>query len=74
MNLSYSLRRITCAGSKGMISARNIKAPHFVLRRNMLRLYSIYEERKTALEASRIPFGGQRYSFFVGNDAVFLRC
>jgi len=28
MNLSYSLRRITCAGSKGMISARNIKAPH----------------------------------------------
>jgi len=28
MNKSYSLRRITCAGSKGMISARNIKAPH----------------------------------------------
>ena len=28
MNLSYSLRGITRAGSKGMISARNIKAPH----------------------------------------------
>ncbi len=25
---SYSLRGITRAGSKGMISARNIKAPH----------------------------------------------
>jgi len=48
MNLSYSLRGITRAGSKGMISARNIKAPHFE------------KERKTALEASRIPFGGQR--------------
>jgi len=30
MNLSYSLRGITRAGSKGMISARNIKAPHLV--------------------------------------------
>ncbi|GEM_PF-3738000 len=28
MNLSYSLPGITRAGSKGMISARNIKAPH----------------------------------------------
>jgi hypothetical protein len=28
MNWSYSLRGITRAGSKGMISARNIKAPH----------------------------------------------
>ncbi|MFZ4582199.1 MAG: hypothetical protein ACOYM7_06065, partial [Paludibacter sp.] len=28
MMVSYSLRGITRAGSKGMISARNIKAPH----------------------------------------------
>jgi len=28
MNRTYSLHRITRAGSKGMISARNIKAPH----------------------------------------------
>jgi len=32
MNLSYSLRGITRAGSKGMISARNIKAPHISLK------------------------------------------
>jgi hypothetical protein len=48
MNLSYSLRGITRAGSKGMISARNIKAPHY----NLLK-----KERKTTLEAGRIPFG-----------------
>ena len=29
MIVSYSLHGITRAGSKGMISARNIKAPHF---------------------------------------------
>jgi len=29
MNWSYSLFGITRAGSKGMISARNIKAPHY---------------------------------------------
>jgi hypothetical protein len=33
MNLSYSLRGITRAGSKGMISARNIKAPHYFVRK-----------------------------------------
>jgi len=48
MIVAYSLRRITCAGSKGMISARNIKAPHYYLNE---------KERKTTLEAGRIPFG-----------------
>jgi len=48
MIVAYSLRRITCAGSKGMISARNIKAPHYNLNE---------KERKTTLEAGRIPFG-----------------
>ena len=50
MNWSYSLRGITRAGSKGMISARNIKAPHSVCKKNK-------KERKTTLEAGRIPFG-----------------
>ena len=31
MIVAYSLRGITRAGSKGMISARNIKAPHCCL-------------------------------------------
>jgi len=48
MMYTYSLRRITCAGSKGMISARNIKAPHSLCKK---------KERKTTLEAGRIPFG-----------------
>jgi len=34
MIVSYSLPGITRAGSKGMISARNIKAPHCVVRRH----------------------------------------
>ena len=42
MNLSYSLRGITRAGSKGMISARNIKAPHLSLKvRKFLKFKSI---------------------------------
>ena len=48
MIVAYSLRRITCAGSMGMISARNIKAPHSLCKK---------KERKTTLEAGRIPFG-----------------
>ena len=38
MNVAYSLRGITRAGSKGMISARNIKAPHLVVNFKRLRI------------------------------------
>ncbi len=60
MNLSYSLPGITRAGSKGMISARNIKAPHYFVCRDGACHVFLKKERKTALEASRIPFGRQR--------------
>jgi len=38
----------------------------------MPRLYSINKERKTVLEANRIPFGGQKYGNFVENENRWL--
>jgi len=45
--MSYSLPGITRAGSKGMISARNIKAPHCCLTVQTLEtIESSYVEKK----------------------------
>jgi hypothetical protein len=52
-----------------MISARNIKAPHFCFAFFVSRY--LFKERKTALEASRIPFGDKDNEKLLDNDKTF---
>ena len=62
MIVAYSLRGITRAGSKGMISARNIKAPHwFVL--NVRTLETFICSKLVCLKRKKNNSGSESNSF-----------
>jgi len=60
MIVAYSLRGITRAGSKGMISARNIKAPHLVWKFKHLKSSNVqkflYVKKKEKQPWKRVEF------------------
>ena len=61
MIVAYSLRGITRAGSKGMISARNIKAPHCCL--NVRTLETFICSKLVCLKRKKNNSGSESNSF-----------
>jgi transcriptional regulator NrdR family protein len=70
MNEAYSLRGITRVGSKGMISARNIKAPHCCLNVGTFESFNCSEIR--VLKKKKEKQSWKRTEFLSGTKISYL--